>query len=193
MATGPRYNVPMRRRREVRTDYHQRLRLLKSGKPRLVARKSNRHVRAQLVTPSPDGDETHASASSADLEEYGWEAPTGNLPSAYLTGLLAGLRASENDIDEAVLDIGLNAATPGSKLFAIQEGAIDAGLAVPHNESVFADWERTSGEHIADYAASLDEQLYSGAFDATELPDHFEDIRTTIMDEFDHELGGSDE
>src|SRR5699024_7753435 len=81
MATGPRYNVPMRRRREVRTDYHQRLRLLKSGKPRLVARKSNRHVRAQLVTPSPDGDETHASASSADLEEYGWEAPTGNLPS----------------------------------------------------------------------------------------------------------------
>ncbi|MFB6130705.1 MAG: 50S ribosomal protein L18, partial [Salinigranum sp.] len=27
MATGPRYKVPMRRRREVRTDYHQRLRL----------------------------------------------------------------------------------------------------------------------------------------------------------------------
>ncbi|MGM0388528.1 MAG: 50S ribosomal protein L18, partial [Natrinema limicola] len=42
MATGPRYKVPMRRRREVRTDYHQRLRLLKSGKPRLVARKSNK-------------------------------------------------------------------------------------------------------------------------------------------------------
>jgi len=44
MATGPRYKVPMRRRREVRTDYHQRLRLLKSGKPRLVARKSNKHT-----------------------------------------------------------------------------------------------------------------------------------------------------
>ncbi|MDY6818906.1 MAG: 50S ribosomal protein L18, partial [Halobacteriales archaeon] len=28
MATGPRYNVPMRRRREGRTNYHQRLRLL---------------------------------------------------------------------------------------------------------------------------------------------------------------------
>ncbi|MGN8217995.1 50S ribosomal protein L18 [Halococcus morrhuae DSM 1307] len=193
MATGPRYNVPMRRRREVRTDYHQRLRLLKSGKPRLVARKSNRHVRAQLVTPSPDGDETHASASSADLDEYGWEAPTGNLPSAYLTGLLAGLRARDTEIDEAVLDIGLNAATPGSKLFAIQEGAIDAGLDVPHNESVFADWERTSGEHIADYAESRDEPLYSDSFDATELPDHFEEVRTTIMDEFDHELGGGDE
>ena len=193
MATGPRYNVPMRRRREVRTDYHQRLRLLKSGKPRLVARKSNRHVRAQLVSPSPDGDETHASASSADLAEYGWEAPTGNLPSAYLTGLLAGLRARDNEVAEAVLDIGLNTATPGSKLFAVQEGAIDAGLDVPHNESVFADWERTSGEHIADYADSRDEPLYSGDFDASDLPDHFEEVRTTIMDEFDHELGGSDE
>ena len=193
MATGPRYNVPMRRRREVRTDYHQRLRLLKSGKPRVVASKSNRHVRAQLVTPGPDGDQTHASASSADLAEYGWEAPTGNLPSAYLTGLLAGLRARDTDVDEAVLDIGLNTATPGSKVFAIQEGAIDAGLRVPHNESVFADWSRTSGEHVAEYAESRDEPLYSGEFDATELPAHFEEVRTTIMDEFDHELGGTDE
>jgi large subunit ribosomal protein L18 len=183
----------MRRRREVRTDYHQRLRLLKSGKPRLVARKSNRHVRAQLVTTSPDGDETHASALSGNLEEYGWEAPTGNLPSAYLTGLLAGLRAQDTDVDEAVLDIGLNDATPGSKLFAVQEGAIDAGLDVPHNESVFADWSRTSGEHIAEYAESLDGQLYSNGFDATDLPTHFEEVRQTIMDEFDHELGGSDE
>ncbi|MGQ5516155.1 50S ribosomal protein L18 [Halococcus saccharolyticus] len=193
MATGPRYNVPMRRRREVRTDYHQRLRLLKSGKPRLVARKSNRHVRAQLVTPGPDGDETHASASSADLAEYGWEAPTGNLPSAYLTGLLAGLRARDTDVDEAVLDIGLNTATPGSKVFAIQEGAIDAGLHVPHNESVFADWSRTSGEHVAEYAESRDGPLYSDEFDATELPTHFEEVRQDIMDAFDHELGGTDE
>lgn len=188
MATGPRYNVPMRRRREVRTDYHQRLRLLKSGKPRLVARKSNRHVRAQLVTSSPDGDETQASASSSDLTEYGWEAPTGNLPSAYLTGLLAGLRARETEVDEAVLDIGLNSATPGSKLFGIQEGAIDAGLDIPHNESVFADWSRTSGEHIAEYAQSRDEPLYTTEFDATELPEHFEEVRQTIMGEFDHDL-----
>lgn len=193
MATGPRYNVPMRRRREVRTDYHQRLRLLKSGKPRLVARKSNRHVRAQLVSPGPDGDRTHASATSDDLTEYGWEAPTGNLPSAYLTGLLAGLRARDNDVSEAVLDIGLNTATPGNKVFAIQEGAIDAGLDIPHNESVFADWSRTSGEHIADYAESREEPLYSNEFDATELPNHFEEVRQSIMDEFDHDLQHEDD
>ncbi|AAG19955.1 MULTISPECIES: 50S ribosomal protein L18 [Halobacterium] len=183
MATGPRYKVPMRRRREVRTDYHQRLRLLKSGKPRLVARKSNKHVTAQLVTTGPDGDETVASAHSSDLDAYGWAAPTGNLPAAYLTGLLAGQRAVDAGVEEAVLDIGLNTATPGSKVFAIQEGAIDAGLDVPHNDSVLADWSRTRGEHIAEYAESLDEPLYSGDFDATALPAHFDETREAIMED----------
>ncbi|GAA0645340.1 50S ribosomal protein L18 [Salarchaeum japonicum] len=183
MATGPRYKVPMRRRREVRTDYHQRLRLLKSGKPRLVARKSNNHVTAQLVVTGPNGDETVASATSEDLSEYGWDAPTGNLPSAYLTGLLAGQRAVDAGVEEAVLDIGLNTATQGSKVFAIQEGAIDAGLDIPHNEDVFADWQRTRGSHIAEYAESLEDGLYSGDFDATELPEHFDDVLETITED----------
>ncbi|MFB6192364.1 MAG: 50S ribosomal protein L18 [Haloarculaceae archaeon] len=182
MATGPRYTVPMRRRREARTNYHQRLRLLKSGKPRLVARKSNQHTRAQLIVTGPQGDETVASATSNDLAEYGWEAPTGNLPAAYLTGLLAGYRAREAGLAEAVLDIGLNTATPGNKVFAVQEGAIDAGVEVPHNEDVFAEWPRTRGEHIAEYAESLEEDLYAGDFDATELPAHFDETREAIME-----------
>ena len=182
MATGPRYKVPMRRRREVRTDYHQRLRLLKSGKPRLVARKSNKHTTAQLITPGPQGDETLASAHSSDLEEYGWDAPTSNISAAYLTGLLAGTRAVEAGLEEAVLDIGLNTATPGNKVFAVQEGAIDAGLEIPHNDSVLADWSRTRGEHIAEYAEQLDEPLYSGDFEATELPAHFDEVREAILE-----------
>ena len=182
MATGPRYKVPMRRRREARTNYHQRLRLLKSGKPRLVARKSNNQTRAQLVVMGANGDETVTSATSSDLAEYGWEAPTGNLPAAYLTGFLAGKRAIEAGLEEAVLDIGLNTATPGNKVFAVQEGAIDAGLEIPHNEDVFAEWQRTRGAHIAEYA---EEQggLYAGEFDATELPDHFDAVRERLEDE----------
>ena len=183
MATGPRYKVPMRRRREARTNYHQRLRLLKSGKPRLVARKSNQHTRAQLIVPGAQGDETLASATSNDLQEYGWEAPTGNLPAAYLTGLLAGKRAIEAGLEEAVLDIGLNTATPGNKAFAVQEGAIDGGLEIPHSDDVFAEWPRTRGEHIAAYAEQLDEPLYSGDFDATDLPEHFDEVRETIMED----------
>jgi len=183
MATGPRHSVPMRRRREVRTDYHQRLRLLKSGKPRLVARTSNKHVRAQLITLGPHGDITHVAATSEELDDYGWEAPTGNVPSAYLTGFLLGSRAVAEGHDEAVLDIGLNTATPGNKVFSVQEGAIDAGLDIPHNESVLAEWSRNRGEHIADYADQLDEPLYSGDFDATELPEHFDDVLETLQED----------
>lgn len=183
MATGPRHKVPMRRRREGRTDYHQRLRLLKSDQPRLVARVSNQHVRAQLVTPGPNGDRTLTSAQSNELAEYGWEAPTSNLPAAYLTGYLAGVRAVEADIDRAVLDIGLHTATPGAKVFAVQEGAIDGGLTSPHNESVFPEWERTRGEHIAEYAES--DGGYAGDFDATDLPEHFDTVRDAITEATD--------
>ncbi|ELZ33499.1 50S ribosomal protein L18P [Halogeometricum pallidum JCM 14848] len=144
---------------------------------------SNKHIRAQLVTPGPSGDETHAAASSEELAEYGWEAPTGNLPSAYLTGFLAGTRALEAGLEEAVLDIGLNTATPGNKVFAVQEGAIDAGLEIPHNESVLADWSRNRGEHIAEYAEQLDEPLYGGDFDATNLPEHFDDVLERLQED----------
>ena len=183
MATGPRYSVPMRRRREGRTDYHQRLRLLKSGSPRLVARTSNSHVRAQLITTGPNGDITHVAATSEELDDYGWEAPTGNVPSAYLTGFLLGSRAVAEGHSEAVLDIGLRTATPGNKVFSVQEGAIDAGLDIPHSDDVLADWSRNRGEHIADYAEQLDEPLYSGDFDATELPEHFDDVLETLQED----------
>lgn len=172
----------MRRRRESRTDYHQRLRLLKSGKPRLVVRVSNQHVRAQLAVLGAGGDETVASAHSSELREYGWDAPTGNTPAAYLTGYLAGRRAIAADVTDAILDIGLQTASPGSKVFSVQEGAIDAGLECPHNDSVFPAWERTRGEHIAAYAADHPEQ-YTGAFDAATIPAHFDTVLETIQEE----------
>jgi large subunit ribosomal protein L18 len=105
------------------------------------------------------------------------------MPAAYLTGLLAGKRALAAGLAEAVLDIGLNSPTPGSKVFAVQEGAIDAGLEIPHNDDVLAEWPRTRGEHIAEYAAERDEPLYAGEFDATELPAHFDETRDRLMEE----------
>ncbi len=181
MATGPRSSIDMRRRREGLTDYRQRLRLLKSGLPRLVARISNQHVRAQFEVIGPHGDETAAAATSGDLADFGWEAPVGNLPTAYLTGSLAGRRAIAAGLEEAVLDIGLHSPTPGAKVFAVQEGAIDAGLEIPHNESVLPPWERTRGEHIASYAAERDEPLYDD-FDASALPEHFDEVRERILE-----------
>ena len=68
---GARYVVPHKRRREGKTDYRKRLKLLKSKKPRLVVRKSLKHVRAQIIKYSPKGDETLVSATSEELKKFG--------------------------------------------------------------------------------------------------------------------------
>jgi len=86
MATGPRYRVAFRRRREGKTDYRQRQRLLRSRIPRAVVRMSSKNTYIQFIAYDEIGDKVLASASSKELTKFGWTAPTGNLPAAYLTG-----------------------------------------------------------------------------------------------------------
>ena len=138
-----------RRRKEGKTDYRQRLGLLLSQKPRVVVRKSLKHMIVQLVSPSEQGDVTLVSAISSELKKFGLKS-TGNTPAAYLTGLLFGLRATKV-AKEAVLDIGLQTSSPGSKIYAALKGMIDAGMSIPHDPVMFPSEERIRGEHIAEY------------------------------------------
>src|SRR5208282_1484935 len=79
MSTGPRFRVHFRRRREGRTDYRVRLKLLKSGRLRAVVRLSERRVRVSLVEYDPTGDRVLATADSVELG--GVEFPAGSLAS----------------------------------------------------------------------------------------------------------------
>ena len=89
MAKKANYRVQLRRRREGKTDYQARKALVTSRKPRLVTRASNKNVEVQIIIAKPHGDEVLASANSRELiKTYGWKAPTGNIPAAYLTGFL---------------------------------------------------------------------------------------------------------
>ncbi|MCJ7450180.1 MAG: 50S ribosomal protein L18 [Candidatus Nanohaloarchaeota archaeon QJJ-9] len=151
MAKGPQYKVPHRRRREKKTDYKKRLELLKSGKPRAVVRESNNHMRVQLVLYNRKDDKTQASAFSGDLEEFGWEHHTGNLPAAYLTGFLAGKRALEEGLDEAVVDIGLQNNHHGSRIYSAIKGLVDAGMDINADGKAFPSEERCRGEHIEEF------------------------------------------
>ncbi len=189
MAKGSHRTVQYRRDREGKTDYHYRRRLLKSGKPRLVSRISGRHVRAQVVSPSPEGDEILASSFSKELSDFGWKAYTGNTPAAYLVGLLCGYRAKEEGIDECVLDIDKFVASPQAKVFAVLRGALDAGLHVPYGEGVLPTEERCRGEHIADYAEDLkSSEEYESQFSnylendlqPENLPEHFKEVKEAI-------------
>ena len=180
-ATGPGYNVTFRRRRNNLTNYKKRLALLKSGIPRLVVRKSNKGISAQVIL-FEEGDKTEIVAYSKELEKYGWTVHS-NLPTAYLTGFLCSKKAQKKGIKKAVLDMGLIKPTKASVPFAALKGAIDAGLEVPHDPEVFDDG-RFSGKHIADYAAKIkDTERYKKQFS--------EYIKTGLVPESIVELFGS--
>jgi large subunit ribosomal protein L18 len=188
LAHGSRYKVAFRRRREGKTDYHARLRLVDLDKSRLVVRISNNHVIAQIINVAESGDETVVSAHSKELQRLGWLAGTKNTSAAYLTGYLCAKKALSNGVEAAVLDIGLKPAIKGSKVFAALKGASDAGLHVPHGESILPDESRITGEHIVEYAKSLDEEELNKKFSQyldkglspVDLPDHFEDMKKKI-------------
>ncbi len=150
MKSNKRYRMPLKRRREGKTDYRQRLRLLKSGKPRVVVRLSNKNIRVQFATYDETGDQVAAMATGQHLRDYGWEGSMNNMPACYLAGLLAGKRALAADIAEGVLDIGHHPAIPGSNVFGVLQGVLDAGVDVPHGDEVLPDEKRIYGEHISD-------------------------------------------
>ncbi|MBI4416524.1 MAG: 50S ribosomal protein L18 [Euryarchaeota archaeon] len=153
MVEGARRKVPFRRRREGRTDYRRRLRLLRSGVPRAVVRKSLNQMQVQIVVYEESGDRVAASAVSRELRELGWTAGTGNLPAAYLTGLLAGRRAAAKGVRKAVLDLGPQNPAPGGRLFAAASGLAAAGIELPHGEDVFPPEDRVQGKHLGEAIA----------------------------------------
>lgn len=159
MANGPRYKVAFRRRREGRTDYRQRARLLRAGVPRAVVRTSLRHASVQMIEYDAKGDRVLASAHSNELAESGWDKSTGNLPAAYLTGYLAGLRAKKKGVEEAVLDIGLKEPVKGAACFAVLKGLLDAGVEIPHGEEVLPPQDRIMGKHISPEMQKLVEEV----------------------------------
>jgi len=83
-----------RRRKEGKTDYKSRLGLLKSGKARVVARKTNRYFIGQIVISDIAQDKVIIGANSKELLSKGWpEELKGSLKSltaCYLTGFLLG-------------------------------------------------------------------------------------------------------
>ena len=147
-AHGITHDVHFRRRREGRTDFAARLALLKSGKPRMVVRKTNRYVTVQFIQPSEKGDVTVATATSKQLQKACGFPGKCNTPSAYLAGMLAGKRAAGKGVKEIVLDIGLHTASKGSVVFAALKGAVDAGLQANFDKEMVPSEDRIKGAHL---------------------------------------------
>ncbi|KAG8956805.1 60S ribosomal protein L5 [Tulasnella sp. 424] len=95
-----RYQVKYRRRREGKTDYYARKRLVTQDKSkynapkyRLVVRISNKNITAQIIYARIQGDFVFCQANSRELPRYGIKHGLTNWTAAYATGLLVARRA----------------------------------------------------------------------------------------------------
>ncbi|GIU69288.1 MAG: 50S ribosomal protein L18 [Candidatus Woesearchaeota archaeon] len=147
--------VPYKRKREGRTNYKKRLKLLVSGSLRLVVRKTNKHLIVQLVRYNDSGDNVLVTVTSNELKKLGWTFSTSNIPAAYLTGLLAAKKSVSKGFNSAIVDIGLQTPSSGSRIFAAVKGAIDGGLDITCSEDAFPKEERLNGSHISESVANL--------------------------------------
>ena len=181
------YTVAYRRKREGKTDYKKRMKILLGNKPRLAIRKSLKNITLQIIEFQPKGDKVVTSASSKELSKHGWKASTSNLGAAYLTGLLLAKKAKKT---ECVLDIGQYTSVKGSMLYAAALGAQDGGLKITLAKEILPPIQRIRGEHIAQYAKQLktNKEKYERQFskyikaglDPEKLPEHFDTVKKTI-------------
>ncbi|KAI9601313.1 hypothetical protein H4Q26_001128 [Puccinia striiformis f. sp. tritici PST-130] len=168
-----RFQVKYRRRREGKTDYYARKRLItqaknkyNSPKYRLVVRITNRDIICQVVHAKLQGDFVLAAAYAHELPRYGIKHGLTNWAAAYATGLL-GVEEPEGDLvlteanDEgprpfkAFLDVGLRRTSTGARIFGAMKGASDGGIFVPHSET---DSPLHLRGHVAEYMEALEEE-----------------------------------
>jgi len=94
-----RFQVKYKRRREGKTDYRARIRLINQDKNkyntpkyRFVVRFTNKDIIAQIVSASITGDTILTAAYAHELPRYGLEVGLTNYAAAYCTGLLLARR-----------------------------------------------------------------------------------------------------
>jgi len=98
-----RYQVKLRRRRQGKTDYFARKRLIwqdknkyNTPKYRMVVRITNKDICCQIVYARIEGDHTICAAYSHELPKFGVKVGLTNYSAAYCTGLLLARRLLKN-------------------------------------------------------------------------------------------------
>lgn len=140
-----------KRKRIGKTNYRRRLKILLANKLRLVVRKSLKNMSAQIIEYNENGDKVLVGVHSSELKKYGYDGNKGNIPAAYLVGLLVGNKAKKKGIKELVLDMGLQNSVKGSRIYSVLKGCIDAGLEIPHSKDILPPDDRLNGKHIKDF------------------------------------------
>jgi|TARA_Y100000310_G_C20675261_1_gene812669 large subunit ribosomal protein L18 len=141
-----------RRRKENKTDYAKRLKMLKSRKARVVVRKTNKYIIAQYVLSPKTQDKIEIGLSSKNLLNYGWpkefEGSLKSIPASYLTGFLIGKKIIDGKKEAPIIDFGMTRTLHKTKIFAFLKGLVDSGVNIKHDEKTFPEEDRISGKSL---------------------------------------------
>lgn len=175
MAKNRNYTVKFKRKREGKTDYRKRMKYLKSNRTRLVIRTGLNSINMQLIKFEPKGDKVISHVSSRELRKLGWQYHLGNIPSAYLTGLIIGKKEQGKEI---VLDLGLKTPIKGSKLYAALKGAEDGGLIASVDKRVLPLENMINGKIIQEYSAKINRNMQF----SKDMVSNFQKIKQKILE-----------
>ena len=141
-----------KRRKENKTDYQKRMKLLKGGLPRIVFRKTNKYIISEYIISDETKDRIEIGLTSKALLKYGWpEKSKGSLksvPASYLTGFLIGKKIIKGKKETPIVDLGMTRNIHKSKAFAFLNGLADAGLKIKHDKKTFPEQERIKGKNL---------------------------------------------
>merc|ERR1712170_222134 len=144
-----RYQVKFRRRREGKTDYYARKRLVvqdknkyNTPKYRMIVRCSNKDITCQIAYARLEGDRIVAAAYSHELPNYGVKVGLTNYAAAYCTGLLLARRVLKK--------MNLDSAYEGNTEINGEHYMVEDNADGPRAH-IF-------GQHVADYMKSLAEE-----------------------------------
>ena len=144
--------ISKRRRRECKTDYAKRFKLLKSESPRILFRKTNRYILTQYVISKEAQDNIQFGITSKKLKEYGWpdefDGSLKSIPASYLTGLLFGREIIKKKLEAPIVDIGMNRTISKNRVYAFLKGIVDAGVKINCSEENFPEEERLNGKNM---------------------------------------------
>ena len=159
--------VPFRRKREGKTNYDKRIKLLKSNQIRLLVSYGSKDIRAQAIRFNLKGDEILADANTKLLKGFGWGFSCSNLPASYLFGYYFGKLLIEKGISNVIFDTGMVTPKSGGKYYSFAKAIIDSKVSMNINPDVFPPEERIKGAHIENYSKLLKENgIYDKRYSA---------------------------
>jgi len=141
-----------RRRKENKTDYLKRLKLLKSGKPRIIFRKTNRYIIGQYIISEEAKDKVIIGVTSKELIKFGWPlkllGSLKSIPASYLTGYLIGNKIKKMKLESPILDSSMIRMLNKSRIYSFIKGLIDSDIDLRCPEKHFPEEERIIGKKL---------------------------------------------